>query len=61
MVSVPEPLSPVRNFLMSYGSLIFLGLVMIGPAMSPSPLGLIMSPFNAATRWYVVTLLSLVG
>lgn len=56
---LPRPLSPVRDTLMNYGPMIFLALVLLGTAMHPSPIAVLLSPFNAATNWYVRTVFSL--
>lgn len=56
---LPDSLAVVRDTLMNYGPLIFMALVLLGPAMDPSPISLILSPFTRLTNWYVETVFSL--
>jgi Zn-dependent protease len=51
---LPDSLSQVRDFLMRYGSFVFLGLILLGGIGGTSPLSLIMSPFTAMSRQYLV-------
>mgnify|MGYP000914759642 CR=1 FL=1 len=50
---LPDSLGFIRDFLMNYGSLIFMALVMIGTAVQPSPLSILMYPFTLVSRWWL--------
>jgi hypothetical protein len=49
---------PVRDFLLRYGSFVFLALVLLGTGSGVSPLGWLMSPFEWLIRKYVELLLT---
>ncbi len=46
---LPQPLAPVRDFLLRYGGFVFLALVLLGTGSGFSPLGWLMSPF-----WWLI-------
>jgi Zn-dependent protease len=46
---LPEALAPIRDFLLRYGSFVFLALVLLGTGSGFSPLGWLMSPF-----WWLI-------
>jgi len=56
---LPDSLSQVRDFLMKYGSFVFLALILIGGIGGTSPLSLIMAPFTALSQKFVVLIATL--
>lgn len=58
---LPNFMAPVRDFLLRYGSFVFLALVLLGTGSGVSPLGWLMSPFEWLIRKYVELLLLIAG
>ncbi len=58
---LPNAMAPVRDFLLRYGSFVFLALVLLGTGSGVSPLGWLMSPFEWLIRKYVELLLVIAG
>ena len=56
---LPEPLAPIRDFLLRYGGFVFLALVLLGTGSGVSPLGWLMAPFQWLMGKYLYLLILL--